>query len=161
MTEREKNLVVTLWQSGEPIEKIIRLLPYPIGISRRYIRELREQGVLTKSNRNKITAKEKIIEIYNNGTINPYDIAEISGYSFYTVRYVLSHAGLCRVRPVHNYKTTSPMPYERICDNSKQIVDLLERGMGCAEIAKIVGCTRQNVFILKKKFYPEKVRKEK
>ena len=161
MNNKDKELIITLWQSGEPIEKIIRLLPYPIGTSRRYIRELREQGVLTKGNRNKRTAKEKIMEIYNSRTINPYEIAEISGYSFSTVRFVLSHAGLGRERPIHNYKATPSMPYERICENSKQIVDLLERGMGCAEIAKIVGCTRQNVFILKKKFYPEKVGKEK
>lgn len=160
MTEKDKNLVVTLWQSGEPIERIIRLLPYPICTSRKYINELRNQGVLTNENRIKKKAIDKVMQLYNSGVTNPYEIADMTGYSFYTVRSALVKAGLDRKRPEHNYKATPLKPYDKISDNSKIIVDLLEQGKGCSEIARLVGCSRQNVFVLKKKFYPNLVKEK-
>ena len=161
MTEREKNLVVTLWQSGEAIEKIIRLLPYKEGVSRRYVKELRDNGVLTQENRGKRTAKVKVLELYNNGMTNPYEISEESGYSISTVRSVLARLKLNRSRPKHNYKRRERARYDKLCENSKRIVNLLEQGKSCAEVARLLGCTRQNVFITKKRFFPENIKKNK
>lgn len=161
MTENDKNLIVSLWENGEPISHIIKMLPYSTETARQMIVDLRKNNVLKLENRSNRAGGWRIVKMYNDGITNPYEIAEKLNYSINTVQIVLSKAKLGRERPKHNYKKTRTLTYDELCDNSRKIIDLLKIGKDCTEIARMLGCTRQNVFIIKKKFFPERVRNNK
>lgn len=161
MTENDKNLIITLWENGEPISHIIKMLPYPTETARQMVVDLRKNGVLELDRRSNRAGGWRILQMYKEGTTNPYEIAEKLNYSINTVQLILSSAKLGRKRPEHNYKKTRMLTYDELCDNSKRIVDLLREGKDCTEIARIVGCSKQNVFLVKKRFFPKNVRKSK
>ncbi len=159
MKENDREFIIKMWESGEPISQIIRMLPYPAEIARQYIVDMRKAGVLLLERRSNRAGGWRIINMYKEGITNPYEIAEKLNYSMHTVNDVLSKAKLNRKRPKHNYKKTRIKTYGELSDNTQRIIDLLQEGKDCLEVANIVGCSRQNVFQVKKRLFPDRVRK--
>ena len=151
MTEQDKNLITRLWESGCTQTEIIRLLPYSIVKSRNMILELRVDGTLQgKSGKTASKTLETIVQLYNEGITNPYEIAQITGLKATTVSAMLSKAKLNRKRPSKNYK-------KRERNNmAKAIIEEIEQGVKMVHIAKKYNVSRQYVYILKKSLMEDK-----
>ena len=102
--ENIKRQIILLWESGETVSKICRLMPRREGTVRRIIKEMQESGELKERGSIAEITKQKVINLYKNGQTNPYEIANAFGLSVNTVNGILSKAKLHRDRPKHNYK---------------------------------------------------------
>jgi DNA invertase Pin-like site-specific DNA recombinase len=147
MTESEIKLVERLWESGKGVGEIARLLPYKEYIAKREIAELKRNGVLRgRSGKTKEKTWGKILQAYNGGKTNPYEIAEMLGLRVNTVNHVLSNLSLKRKRPRHNYANIE------IGDKTKDILSEIKNGGVLSEIARKHGVSRQYVHKLKNKY---------
>ena len=150
MTEQDKNLIVRLWDSGEPASAIVRLLPYDTQTAKSMMMELRQNGVLKgRSGKTATKTWEKVLRAYNDGITSPYDLAEMFGLKVGTINTILSNSGLHRKKPKHNY---NPFP---LCDKTKEIITEIESGKPLHEIAKAHGTSRQYVHRVKNKYVKE------
>lgn len=144
MTEQDINLIIRLWESGEPKCVIVKMLPYkPYHIEKKIL-ELRQNGVLKgRSGKTSTKTHDKVLDAYNNGITNPYEIADMLGLSHHTIKEHLNKANLNRTRPKHNYIT---------CDKTRLIRADLESGIKAREIAKKYGVSTQWVHFVKNKY---------
>lgn len=152
MTEQDKNLIVRLWESGEPSTAIVRLLPYDTQTAKSMIMELRQNGVL-KGRSGKTATKTwgKVLQAYNDGITSPYDLAEMFGLKVNTVNWILGNSKLDRKRPKHNYKQYP------LCEKTQQIITEIQSGKPLHEIAKAHGTSRQYVHKIKNKYVKEQL----
>ena len=147
MTEQEKNLIIRLWGSGEPITSIVRLLPYKKTVARAMVMELRQNGVLQgRSGKSKAKTCGKVLQAYNDGITNPYEISNMLSLKVSTVKRILIELQLKRQRPKHNYKA------KKLCDKTKEIIEEIESGKPLSEIAKSHGFSKQYVYSVRNKF---------
>lgn len=145
MTESDKILIKRLWESGETIEVIIRMLPYNVKESRDIIAELRSSGYLSKRKIISIS-QNRVADAYNKGNTDINALSQMFGYTPFTIEAYLRRAGIHRMRPPHNSKTME------LCDQTLAIIADLKRGsMSQTEIAKTYGVSRQYVHQLKNK----------
>lgn len=150
MTEQDKNLIIRLWESGEPSSSIVRLLPYDTQTAKSMITELRQNGVLKgRSGKTATKTWEKVLQAYNDGITSPYDLAEMFGLKVSTVNWILGNSKLDRKRPKHNYKQYP------LCEKTQQIITEIQSGKPLYEIAKAHGTSRQYVHKVKNKYVKE------
>jgi DNA invertase Pin-like site-specific DNA recombinase len=150
MTEQEKKQIISMWESRMTILDIVRTLPYTQREARRMINELRADGTL-KPRKKKRMLNEAIMEIFNSGTTDRYEIAEILGVSYRTVLNRLQKMGIHLGRPAHNHKK---MP---IKDTTAQIMDDIRKGeMSYSQIAKKYGVSRGRVGNIKQQMIKRK-----
>lgn len=147
MTEQDKNFIVRLWDSGEPMTSIIRLIPYETKVAKSMIAELRQNGTLQgRSGKSWAKTKDKVLKSYNKGICNPYDLAEEHKLTVGTIRTILATSGLHRKKPKHNYK-----PYP-LSEETLAIVTDIQSGKKFLEIAKAHGTSRQYIYKVNKKY---------
>lgn len=152
MTEQDKNLIIRLWESGEPSSSIVRLLPYDAQTAKSMIMELRQNGVLKgRSGKTATKTWEKVLRAYNDGITSPYDLAEMFLLKVSTVNNILGSSGLKRQRPKHNYKQ------RKVCENTKAIITALKSGKRVREICEDFGVSKQYVYEVKNKFVKEQL----
>ena len=150
MTEQDKNLIIRLWESGEPSSAIVRLLPYDTQTAKSMVMELRQNGVLKgRSGKTATKTWEKVLRAYNDGITSPYDLAEMFGLKLTTINNILSNSRLDRKRPKHNYKQYP------LCEKTQQIITEIQSGKPLHEIAKAHGTSRQYVHKVKNKHVKE------
>jgi DNA-binding CsgD family transcriptional regulator len=158
MKQSDKDLIISNWNDGQPISAIIKLLPYDKVTSRALIQELLDSGEILWENKKGYSRTERILtNAYKNGMTNVYELADTYNYSPKTVSIVLRKSGVKSGRPEHNYRRRRSKHYELLSDITKKCIELLKENKGCAEIAQELGCSRQNVHIIKKRYFPEKV----
>lgn len=151
MTEQERNLIIKLWENGTPINSIIHMLDCKQCTAKQYIKELKESGILKKENR-KRRSVDIIINVFNKGETNPYQISEITGYSVNTVRTVLHNAHI----PIPKSKRKrSPTDVNTLCQLTQTIIREIESGEPCSEIAKYYNVSRAYVYKVKQKYVKE------
>lgn len=152
MTEQDKNLIIRLWESGEPSSSIVRLLPYDTQTAKSMVMELRQNGVLKgRSGKTSTKTWEKVLRAYKDGIINPYDLAEMFGLKVGTINTILSNSRLDRKRPKRNYKQFP------LCEKTQQIITEIQSGKPLREIAKNHGTSRQYVHKIKNKYVKEQL----
>lgn len=150
MTESETKLVIRLWESGKGIGEIARLLPYKEYIAKKEIAELKRNGVLKgKSGKSQANTQAKVLQAYNDGITNPYEIAETLEIDMRYVNNILCSAKLGRVRPKRNYKQ------RKVCENTQAIIEQLKSGKRVREICAEFGVSTQYVYQVKNKFVKE------
>jgi transposase len=141
MTEFEIASIKRQWEAGVPIKQIVLTMPYKQSSSLKYIWGLQRDGVLLPRQRKR--GEDLVVEAYKNGMTNPYEIAEVYGYSADSVRIWLCRANLGRKRPEHNWKKKDTSA------QTKAIIKCLKNGMSVSETAKKFGLTRQRVSAIK------------
>lgn len=150
MTEQDKNLIVRLWESGEPSSAIVRLLPYDTQTAKSMITELRQNGVLKgRSGKSRVNTQERVLQAINDGITSPYEIAELCGVCVGYVYNVLSRAKVKIQRPKRNYKQ------RKLCENTQAIITALKGGKKVREICADFGVSTQYVYEVKNKFIKE------
>jgi DNA-binding CsgD family transcriptional regulator len=153
MSESEIKLVKELWESGNTIRQIARLLPYKEYIAIKKIQELRRNGGLSeKGGRTYENTKAKILQLYNDGIKNCEQIGKILCLSKDYVRNILVAEKLNRKRPQHNYNKRKPVDISTLCDKTQKIVQELNNGKPIKDIAKSQNVSRQYVSALKNKY---------
>ena len=145
MTQQDRELIIQLWNKRTPIAKIVQMLPYEPKIARRYIREVKESGELKSENR-VLNDRDLVVQAYNSGMTNHYEIARTYGINIDCVITYLSKAKLQRTRPPHNYKK------RELPEKTRQIIAEIQQGVKLTEIAKKHGVTRQFVSNVKIKY---------
>lgn len=152
MTEQEKNLIIALWENGTPVNSIVRMLDCKEYHARQYIKELRNNGTLTKENRRK-NATEIVVNVFNKGETNPYKIAEITGYKVSTVRTLLNGAHITIPKGKRN---RPPTKISSLCELTQLIIEDIKSGEKFSQIAKNHNVSRQYVYKIKDKYVKEK-----
>lgn len=142
MTESDKALIIRLWNGGVPIAEICKMLPYKAMNIKQMVGELRKDGTLPPRERG--NKRQLVVDAYNGGMTNPYEIAETYGLTYGTVKGYLSQAGLKRPYPKHHYR---PKPNG---EKTAQILASLET-KSQSEVARQFGVSRQWVSALKKR----------
>lgn len=153
MTEQEKNLIIALWENGTPVNSIVRMLDCKQCYAKQYIKELRDNGTLTKENRRK-NATEIVVNVFNKGETNPYKIAEITGYKVTTVRTLLNGAHISIPRGKRN---RPPTKISSLCELTQLIIEDIKSGEKFSQIAKNHNVSRQYVYKVKDKYVKEKI----
>ena len=150
MTASEIKLVERLWASGKGVVEIARLLPYKEYIAKREIQELKRNGVLKgKSGKSQANTQAKVLQAYNDGITNPYEIAEMCEINWRYVNKILCGAKLGRVRPKQYYKL------RKVCEITQAIITALKSGKRVREICAEFGVSTQYVYQVKNKFVKE------
>ncbi len=142
MTENDKSLIIRLWNGGVPIAEICKMLPYKAFHIKQMVGELRTDGTLPPRERG--NKRQLVVDAYNGGMTNPYEIAETYGLTCGTVKLYLWEGGVQRPYPKKHYR---PKP---ITDKSMEILDALETQTQ-SEVARKFGVSRQWVSALKKR----------
>ena len=147
MTEQDKNLIIRLWESGETKSSIVQLLPYKPYQARLMIEELKKNGTLQgRSGKSEKKTWNKVLQAYNDGKTNPYDIAKMFGLKVGTVNNILSNSRLNRKKPEHNY---NQFP---LTEKTKQIITEIQSGKSLSEIAREYNISRQYIHKIKNKY---------
>ena len=150
MTESEIKLVERLWASGKGVGEIARLLPYKEYIAKKEIAQLKKKGVLKgRSGKTATKTWEKVLQAYNDGITNPYEIAELCDCCYGYVNTILSNAKLGRVK--RNYKQ------RKVCENTQAIITALKSGKRVREICAEFGVSTQYVYQVKNKYVKEQL----
>jgi DNA invertase Pin-like site-specific DNA recombinase len=149
MKDSDKKQIISMWEAGCKIHEIVRTLPYKERICRLMIKELKDSGDL---NGNRPTANEIILSLYNEGHKNPYEIADISGYSIHTVNVTLNKAKLNRTRPSKNYKKRKKVEINTLCEKTQNILEALNDKISPRKIAIMYEVSVQHVYSLKNKY---------
>ena len=151
MEQIYKEQIKKLWDNGESIDRIIKLLPFEKKIVAKAIIEMRKNGELLMEDRNKNkTKKNKILRLYNSGVQNPYTIAEEVGCSLLSVKAVLYRAGIKRKRPSKNYKERKKSDVSTLKETTQKIISEIKTGKPKSQIAKMYGVSRQWVYAIEK-----------
>lgn len=150
MTESEKDLIIRLWESGKTIKEIILFFPYPKDYLRNEVRELKKQGVLVgRSGKTKQKTTQKMLDLYNDGIRNPYEIASRLNVCPKYVNNRLSSCHLSRGKPKQNYKPKS------VNEKTAAIINDIKNGKKIKEIASSYDISRQYVYAIKNKYVKE------
>lgn len=138
MTDAEKKQIKELWQGGMPITQIRQTIAVDARTFNAAIREMKANGDFDEPRKR---TEDKIIEAYQSGIHNPYELAEMYGVSYGYVNLVF-----------HRHKIARPKKNWKHSDRTNAIVEDLKEGiLTHAEIAKKHGTTRQWVHQLAKK----------
>lgn len=153
MTESEKALIVRLWENGQTMEKIIRMLPCSNGKARAYILELQQNGTIKgRSGKTREKTLERVLQAYNGGISNPYEISQELNLAFSTVSIALHELGIRRKRPPHNYKKRKKFAICDLTERVKKVLCELAEGKGVRETARNNGISAQRVSTIKKEY---------
>ena len=140
MTDSEKKQIKELWQGGMPITQIRQTIAVDARTFNAAIRKMKANGDFDEPRKR---TQDKIIEAYQSGIHNPYELAEMNGVSRNYVNFVFHWHCIKRQRNAQNWKH---------CDRTDAIVEDLKEGiLTHAEIAKTHGTSRQWVHQLAKK----------
>jgi DNA-binding CsgD family transcriptional regulator len=143
MTETDRLQIKRLWDSGDPIEHIVRMLPYKQGEARSMVAELRADGTLKPRNRVQM-AIAKVVNAYNSGITDFDELSAMFGFKHGYIRWCLQVAGVKRPRP-KKYNTT-------INELAMEIMQEIATGKKTqSQIATEFGVSRQYVNQLKKR----------
>ena len=143
MTEADRVQIKRLWDNGEPIEHIVRVLPYSQVVAKEMVSELRADGTLPPRNRVQM-AIAKVSNAYNSGITDFDELSAMFGFKRGYLRWCLQVAGVKRPRP-KKYNTT-------INELAMEIMQEIATGKKSqAKIATEFGVSRQYVNQLKKR----------
>lgn len=148
MTDHEKLICFTLWNDGESITSIAKMLPYRIGTAKRLIKGLIDSGYLPPRKKGELV-KERLRQLVESGVTDSYEIASILGLTYQTVFDYKSRMGLHTPRPKKNYRPTV------LSERTQQIIAELENGVSRKEIQAKYGVSRQYVEKVKSKYIKE------
>ena len=124
MNESERKKIADLLESGMSIAQIRQLMAMTSAEFKRAIAEMKRNGELPK----KKTGRDKVIEAFKRGERNPYEIAEMYGLSYESVRAYKRQGGIITGRGKRNY---------RHCERTNAIYEDLKTNVGTvAEIAR-------------------------
>ena len=148
MTDSEINQIKAFWESGMPKERIYKMLPYSRGKSMKIINSLCNTGILTPREKNKLTI-ELVAKAWENQTQNPYELANILGYSVHTINTYLQLSGVREgKRPLHNYKDYRNTKFNDIAIE-------LKNGTSVSQISKTFKVSRQYIYQIKNRLEKE------
>ena len=145
MTENDKETIKNLWESGVSVQGIVQMLPYEEIITKKMIIKLKKDGVLKRK-----STKEKVVDSYNSGITNPYELAELYGVTKPRIDYILKAQGIKRQRPKKNYKERYKTDRDCLSEKTQNIISALEYGFTGNKIAKMYGVSTQWVYSVKK-----------
>lgn len=148
MTEFEIASIKRQWDAGVPICQIIKTMPYKKRTAEYKIGKLRADGTLPE--REKRNGRKLVVEAYNSGIKNPYEIADIYGYAPRSVQIWLADAKLGRERPSRNWKKIDNS------EKTKKIIACLENGARVNETARQFGVSKQWVSQIKQRIEKER-----
>lgn len=138
MTEAEKKKIKEMWESGMPLTQIRQATAVDIVTFNATIREMKANGDFDAPRK---TTEQKIIEAYQSGIHNPYELADMYGVSYGYVNLVF-----------HRHKVARPKKNWKHSDRTNAIVEDLKEGVLTQyQIAKKHGVNRQWVYQLAKK----------
>lgn len=138
MTDAEKKQIKELWEGGMPLTQIRQATAVDIVTFNATIRQMKANGDFDAPRKN---TQQKIIEAYQSGVHNPYELADMYGVSYSYVNLVF-----------HLHKVKRPKRNWKHSGRTDAIVEDLKEGiLTHAEIAKKHGTTRQWVHQLAKK----------
>ena len=124
MTDSERKKIADLLESGMAIYQIRQLMDMTDKEFSSAIAEMKRNGELPK----KKTGRDKVIEAFQRGERNPYEIAEMYGLSYESVRVYKRQGGIITGRGKRNY---------RHCERTNAINEDLKSEVGTvAEIAR-------------------------
>lgn len=145
MTDHEKLICSTLWNDGESITSIAKILPYRIGTAKRLIRGLIASGYLPPRKKGELV-KERLKQLVESGITDSYEIASILGITQQTALVYKSQMRLYTARPKKNYRPTV------LSEKTQQLIAELENGVSSKEIRAKYGVSRQYVDKVKSKY---------
>ena len=148
MLESDKELIKTLWESGQTISQIVQMLPYEEKVCNKMIITLKKQGVLSKANKN--SKKEKIVNAYNSGITNPYTLSEMYGVPKYTIDNIFSACGIKRQRPKKNYKERAKTSIDSLSEKTQNIIEALNDNIPAKKIAEMYDVRLQWIYSVKR-----------
>ena len=151
MNEMYENLIKSLWENGEKEDSIIKMLPFDKQTSQQMIDCLKKKGVILENRKRKSIedTKKLILEAYQSGMTNPYEIAEKYGYSKNTITTYLVELHLGRKRPAHNYNKSRQYSLSK---KTESIIESLKSGLKSKEIQEMYKVSRQYVHYVKYKY---------
>ncbi len=153
MTEADKFLIITMYNNKKPTADIVRMLPYKESVARRYIRELRQQGLLKRENKATESPQQlAVLQAYNDGLTTVAEIAEEIGGNEQSVRNALSVLGLSCKRPKHNYKQRPRFSFTELSEKTQQIITAVKDGKASGDICLQFNISRQYLSEVKKKY---------
>lgn len=153
MTESDKALIISMYNNKKRTDDIIRMLPYTESEARRYIRELRQQGLLKRENKATESPQQlAVLQAYNDGLITVAEIAEEIGGNEQSVRNALSALGLSCKRPKHNYKQRPRFSFAELSKKTQQIITAIQDGKAGGDICLQFNISRQYLSEVKKKY---------
>ena len=138
MTEKEKQLVLDMWNSGSSIFQIASMLPYKQYSTMAEITEMAKSGFLPERNKHEIMV-EKLREAFLYGA-SVEQMAMMFCLKEITVAKYLREAGYS----VYVVKGASKQ--------TKEIVQELIEGIGISALAKKYGVSRQRIYAIKQKY---------
>lgn len=100
MTENERKKIVEYIESGMTVAQTRQLMAMTSAEFTRAIAELKRNGDLPKRK----FGKDKVVEAFQRGETNPYEIAETYGLSPSSVHTYKVQSGIKTGRPKRNYK---------------------------------------------------------
>jgi DNA-binding NarL/FixJ family response regulator len=108
-----------------------------------------------RSGKTQEKTQAKVLEVYNGGKTNPYEIAEILGMNAGSVKQIIAKLKAVgkiknNGRPNHNYKKRKTTDFDKLCDKTREIICDLEKGLSGVAIAQKYGVSRQWVNAIKK-----------
>lgn len=159
MTEANKQIIKKLWNLGETIEMIIRLVPMKQTHCRALIKQMRESGELPPRGRARGKTDREVISAYESGITNKYDLAQMFDLTTAHILYILRHNGYGG-RPEHNHKTRRKNTPDELSERTQAIALAIQSGVKTGEICRQYGVTRQYVNLVKKKYLTNKTDNE-
>ena len=148
MTERDKALILSMRESGMAEKTIIRLFPDKASTVQKYINALKQSGEFSL---NRLTKKERIINLYNTGIHSTFIIAQQCSCSRRYVGQILYINKLKAERDNKNRKKGLLSP------KVNDIIKDLKNGEKMSDISKKYRISRQRVFSIKEKFLSNEV----
>lgn len=154
MSEEAIKQLCRLWENGESLTTIYRLLPNKPREIRQELAKLRQNGILGERTQvRRSISREKILQAYNCGK-TPIEIANKLECSTTTVYTALREQGIMLERPKH-YKKRE-VKVGMLCDKTQAIIKCMQEGKRACEISKEFGVSRQYVSIIKHKYLVER-----
>ncbi len=148
LSEYEKSMCLTLWQDGESIISIAKMLPYKVGTAKRLIKDLVASGYLPQRKRGDLV-KDRLKRLVASGVTDSYEIATILGINQQTVLNYKSRLKLYTERPPKNYRPTV------LSEKTQQIIADLQNGISNKEIQTKYDVSRQYVSKVQKNYCKE------
>lgn len=152
MTESEKGLIISMYNNRYKVSEIVQMLPYKEGTSMRFIKELRQKGLLKKENRQRFTPRQIEVQKLHSEGYNAHKITEQTGYALTTIYQTLSDLKLSCPRPKHNYKKRVEVTLDKLSSKTQQILAAVKSGKKSRDICQEFQITRQYLSLLKKKY---------
>lgn len=133
--------IIRLWNAMLPLEQIYQMLPCKLVDAKRYVANLREEGVL-KARHKKEKSLQLVAEAYRNVTTDVDELAEMFCFTRGTIIQYLFEAGVHRNRPSTYRLAKEKKASEKKAEIMRQIK---ESGLSQSAIAKKYGVSRQYI----------------